>query len=388
MLNIKTLNKISPAGLARLDPAKYRCSADLEGESGILVRSADLHDMEFAPTLRAIARAGAGTNNIPVGRCSEAGIVVFNTPGANANAVKEMVMAGLLLSARKIFPGMEWVQTLKGQGAAVADLVEKGKGRFAGPELKGKTLGIIGLGAIGIRVANLAIHFGMTVYGYDPYISVDSAWNLSRAVRHAGTLEEIYKNCDFITLHLPQTEQTKGMINTESLRSMRHGVRLVNFARGGLVVTEDLLEQIDQGQVRCYVTDFPDDLMLGHPGVLAMPHLAASTPESEENCARMAADQLVDYLENGNIVNSVNLPDVVMERESPVRIGCIHRNIPNMLAQISSAMSAAGINIDNLLSKSRKDYAYSLLDVTGEVDTSVIRALEGIDGMIRVNVHY
>ncbi|MCI8649514.1 MAG: phosphoglycerate dehydrogenase [Anaerotruncus sp.] len=388
MFTIKTLNKISPYGLDVFDRSKYRCDADAEQPDAILVRSASMHEMEFDPSLRAIARAGAGVNNIPIEKCSEQGIVVFNTPGANANAVKEMVICGLLLSARKVFPAMEWVQTLKGQGDQVTPQVEKGKGKFVGPELLGKKLGVIGLGAIGVKVANFARHFGMEVYGYDPYVSVETAWSISRDIKHATSLREIYENCDFITLHVPATSETKGMINSESIQLMKHGVRILNFARGELVNTEDLIAGLDEKQIRCYVTDFPCDEMLGHPGVLALPHLAASTPESEDNCAKMAAMQLTDFLENGNIQNSVNLPSVSMARSGEVRITILHRNIPAMLTQIATVLSDCGINIENLTNKSKKDFAYTMLDVSGTVSADAIKSLRGIDGVIRVNLYH
>lgn len=387
MYNIKTLNKISPYGLDVFDKNKYRCGDNLADAAGILVRSASMQEMEFEPSLRAIARAGAGVNNIPVELCSEQGVVVFNTPGANANAVKEMVICGLLLSARKIYPAMEWVQTLKKEGDLVPKLVEKGKGKFTGPELQGKRLGVIGLGAIGVKVANFARHLGMEVYGYDPYMSVETAWSISRDIKHASSLKEIYESCDFITLHVPCTPETKGMINSESIQLMKHGVRLLNFARGELVVSEDLVAGLAEKQIRCYVTDFPTADLLGHPGVLAIPHLGASTPESEDNCARMAALQLVDFLENGNIKNSVNLPAVSMARSSDVRVSIIHRNIPAMLTKISTAISDGGVNIENLTNKSKKDYAYTMLDLKGTVGDELIAKLNAVEGVIRVNIY-
>ena len=387
MKYIKVMNKIAPAGLARFDADSYRCGEGVTREDGILVRSADLRDMEFSPTLKAIARAGSGTNNIPLERCSQQGIVVFNTPGANANAVKEMVFLALLLSSRKVFDAMNWVQSLKGK-EDIPQLVEKEKGNFVGPELRGKSLGVVGLGAIGRRVANFATRFDMKVYGYDPYISVDSAWELSRSVIHAQSIEEIYKNCDYITLHLPITEETKGMINSVSIRSMKRGVRILNFSRGELVESEDILEAIREVRVRCYVTDFPEDCLLGQPGVLCLPHLGASTPESEENCARWAADQLIDYLENGNITNSVNMPTVSAPRVGDMRVACIHQNIPHMISQISTALSEAGINIENLTSKSRGEYAYTMVDVTGEITQAVEERLEAINGIVRVTVYH
>ncbi len=387
MFEILTLNSISPVGLDAFDKTRYTITDEAQNPAAVLVRSADMHQWELGSNLKAIARAGAGVNNIPVEKCSEAGVVVFNTPGANANAVKELVMLGLLLSARKVFPAMEWAQGLRGQGDAVPGLVEKGKSKFTGPELQGKRLGVIGLGAIGVAVANLAENFGMEVYGYDPYLSISAAWGLSRTVRHAASLAEIYENCDFITLHVPATAETKGMINAQAIQMMKHGVRILNFARGNLVVDADMLEALEERSVRCYVTDFPNEALLGHPGVLAIPHLGASTPESEDNCARMSALQLMDFLANGNIKNSVNFPDVTMPRSGDVRLAVIHRNIPAMLTGISQAISDAGLNIDNLTNKSKKEYAYTLVDVSGEVNEAVLTRMREVEGVIRVNVY-
>ena len=294
MRRICILNKISPSGLDVFDRSQYQVTDNCDNPTAILVRSASMHEMELPKSLLAVSRAGAGVNNIPIDECTKRGIVVFNTPGANANAVKELVLCGLLMSARKVYPGMEWAQTLKGKGAEVPALVEKGKSQFVGPELAGKILGVVGLGAIGIEVANTARHLGMEVYGYDPYLSVDRAWGISRAIHHADNLKEIYGKCDFITLHVPCNAETKGMINNQSISQMKHGVRLLNFARGELVVNEDLLAGLEEKQIRCYVTDFPSEELLGCPGVLALPHLGASTPESEENCATMAAMELLD----------------------------------------------------------------------------------------------
>lgn len=387
MYNILTLNKISPIGLEKFDKNKYSYASEVENPDAVLVRSASMHDMEFPASLKAIARAGAGVNNIPLDKCSEAGIVVFNTPGANANAVKELVICALLLSSRKIVPAIEWAKGLKGEGENVAKLAEKGKSQFVGPEIKGKKLGVIGLGAIGILVANAAVHLGMEVYGYDPYISVDAAWGLSRSVKHAKTLGEIYENSDYITIHVPSTPETKGMINSESIQTMKHGVRIMNFARGDLVVKEDILAALDEKAVKVYITDFLEDEYLDHPGIIGLPHLGASTPESEDNCASMAAEELIDFLENGNITNSVNLPPVSMPRTTDVRLGVIHRNVPSMLTQISAIMAERGINIENMTNKSKKDFAYTLLDVVGEVDKDIIAQLEGVEGIIRVFVY-
>ena len=387
MYHIKTLNKISPYGMDVFDRSKYICGDHVETPNGILVRSAAMHDMELGPELAAIARAGAGVNNIPVDRCSEQGIVVFNTPGANANAVKELVICALLMSARRVFPAMEWVQTLKGQGDEVPKLVEKGKSQFVGPELAGKSLGVIGLGAIGARIANFARHLDMEVWGYDPYMSVETAWNVSRSIRRASSLKEIYENCDFITLHIPSTPETKGMINSQSIQMMRHGVRLLNFARGDLIVNEDLLAGLEEKQIRCYFTDFPSDELRGHPGVMAIPHLGASTPESEDNCARMAAEELVDYLENGNIKNSVNMPSVSMPRSGDFRVALIHRNIPAMLTKISVLISDAGMNIENLTNKSRQNYAYTMIDLKGVPTDELAAKLRAVEDVIRVTIY-
>lgn len=387
MYHVQMLNKISPTGMDVFDKNKFNLSEEGGAADAIIVRSASMHEIEFPSELKAIARAGAGVNNIPIERCSESGIVVFNTPGANANAVKELVICGLLISARKVYPGMQWVQTLKGQGDQVPALVEKGKSKFVGPELFGKKLGVVGLGAIGIKVANFARHLGMEVYGYDPYLSVDTAWNISRDIRHAHNLKEIYENCDFISLHVPCTPETKGMINSQSINMMKHGVRLLNFSRAELVANEDLLEGLEERQIRCYITDFATDDLLGHPGVLVMPHLGASTPESEDNCAQMAAAQLVDFLENGNIINSVNLPDVSMPRAGNMRLGVIHKNIPAMITQITTVISDEQVNIENLTNKSRKDYAYTMVDLGGSLSDTLVQRLSAIDGIIRVTAY-
>lgn len=387
MYQILTLNKISPLGLDHFDKEKYQYSSEQSAPDGVIVRSAAMHDMEMPASLKAIARAGAGVNNIPVGLCSEKGIVVFNTPGANANAVKELVIAGLLLSARKVVPAIEWAATLKGQGEQVGKLVEKGKGQFVGPELAGKKFGVIGLGAIGVLVANCARHLGMEVYGYDPYLSVDAAWRLSRDVVHAKNVKEIYENCDFISIHVPLNANTKGMINSEAIKMMRPGVRVLNFSRADLVEGADMLEALAAGKVERYVTDFPTDEMLGVENVVAIPHLGASTPESEDNCAEMAVLQMIDYLENGNIVNSVNLPEVSLGVKQGARVGVIHKNIPNMITQLTRVISAENINIDNMMNKSKKDYAYTLLDVGGAVGQTILDKLAAIDGVIRVNLY-
>lgn len=385
MYKIKTFNKISKYGLEKFDE-KYTVGDEVENPDGAIVRSASLHDVEFPETLKAIARAGAGTNNIPIDKCSEKGIVVFNTPGANANAVKELVIAGMLIGSRRVISAIEWAKTLKGKGDEVGKLVEKGKSAFAGPELKGKTLGVIGLGAIGVLVANAANHLGMKVYGYDPYLSVNSAWNLTHNAVHIYDIKEIFEKCDYITVHVPLTDSTKNLINAESIAKMKDGVRILNFARGGLVNSSDIKAALESGKVASYVTDFPSDDLLDVDGVIAIPHLGASTPESEDNCAQMAAAELIDYIENGNIVNSVNLPEISMPRSGATRVCVIHRNIPNMLTSITGIVAENNVNIENMLNKSRGDYAYTMLDI-GDTDNGVIsEKLSEIDGVIKVRI--
>ena len=382
-MNICTLNKIAACGTARFDAAKYTVTEDLSTATGVMVRSAAMHDMELPDSLLAIARAGAGVNNIPVDKCSETGVVVFNTPGANANAVKELVIAGLLISSRKVISGIEWAKTLQGQ-EGVAKLVEKGKSAFVGPEIKGKRLGVIGLGAIGILVANAAHSLGMEVYGYDPYLSVDAAWGLSRSIIHATSLDLIYANCDYITGHVPLTPDTKGMFNAAAFAAMPDGVRILNFSRADLVNIPDMKEALASGKVAAYVVDFPTEDILGVENVIAIPHLGASTPESEDNCAVMAADELIAFLEDGNIVNSVNFPTVEVPRTTERRICVLHKNVPNMLSQISGVVSAAGINIETMVNKSKKDNAYTVLDVEGDPDEAALEKILAIDGVIRV----
>ena len=386
MYRIKTLNKISPAGLSVLDQTRYNISTDVENEDGVLVRSADMHDYVFPDALRAVARAGAGTNNIPIDRCSEAGIVVFNTPGANANAVKELAVCALLLASRKITEGCDWVRLQAGSGADVEKVVEKGKSQFVGPEISGKMLGVIGLGAIGVQVANIATKLGMTVFGYDPFLSVDGALSLSRLVHRAMDLETIYKNCDYITLHVPQTPETRGMLNEDAFHMMKGGVRILNLARGGLVNDDDMLSALDSGKVACYVTDFPNNKILQGKNVIAIPHLGASTPESEENCAVMAAQELKDYLENGNITNSVNLPTLVQPWSGESRLCIIHRNVPGAIASITGVLSKDGVNVENMTNKSKKDYAYTVVDVGSRVSEAVVDEIRALDGVLRVRL--
>lgn len=386
MAQILLLNKIAKIGLDRL-PEGYVCGEEIANPDGVLVRSAAMHDMDLPKSLLAIARAGAGTNNIPISKCTEQGVVVFNTPGANANAVKELVIAGLLLASRKIVPAIGWSSTLKGEGDAVPKLVEKGKSQFAGPEIEGKTLGVIGLGAIGILVANAASALGMNVIGYDPFLSVDAAWGMSRAVKHAKSLDEIYEQSDYITIHVPLNDDTRDTVCKETLAKMKDGVRILNFARGELVNTPDILEATKNGKVACYVTDFPNEALLDQENIVTIPHLGASTPESEDNCAVMAAKELSDYIENGNIKNSVNFPNVSAPRTTAVRIGVLHKNIPNMIGQITTIFADAGINIDHFMNKSKGENAYSLLDIESDtVAEETVTALSKIDGVFKIRV--
>ncbi len=385
MYKILTLNKISETGLKNF-PDTYAHSGEETNPDAILVRSASMHDMELPENTKAIARAGAGVNNIPIDKCSEKGIVVFNTPGANANAVKELVLCAMLLSSRKIVSAIDWEKTLKGNGDEVPKMVEKGKSAFAGPEIKGKALGVIGLGAIGVLVANAALSLGMTVYGYDPFLSVDAAWSLSRGVHHAASLDEIFANSDYITLHVPSTPDTKGMICKKNIDTMKDNVRIMNFARGDLVNTADILEALNNSKVAAYATDFGCDELIGAPGVLVMPHLGASTPESEDNCAVMAVDEIRDYLENGNITHSVNLPAVSVPRTGRSRITIIHKNVPNVISKITTTVAEENINIDNMVNKSRGEYAYTMLDTDADVSEEAIAAISALDEAIRVRV--
>lgn len=385
MFQIQTLNKISKVGTCRLDAAKYTIADAPENPDAIMVRSAAMHDMEFGSNLLAIARAGAGVNNIPVDKCAEQGIVVFNTPGANANAVKELVVAGLLLSSRKISEAMAWVPSLKEEGDNVGKLVEKGKSQFAGPEIKGKTLGIIGLGAIGALVANVAIDLGMKVIGTDPFLSVGAALRLSPAVQVAKSADEVLAAADYLTLHVPCNADTKGFINAAAIAKMKDGARVLNFARGELVNDPDMIAALEAGKIACYVTDFPNANTIGVKNIIAIPHLGASTPESEDNCAMMAADELSAYLEQGNIINSVNFPNAEMHANG-TKLCVLHKNVPTIIAQITSALGDAGKNIDNMVNASKKDNAYTMIDVAGDVADSIVDTVKAIDGVIRVRV--
>ena len=386
MFRIKTLNKIASVGLAQLDKGRFVVEDDCTNPDGILVRSAKMHDYEFPEALRAIARAGAGTNNIPIDRCSEAGIVVFNSPGANANAVKEEVIFAMLAASRHMFEANEWAKREAASGADVLTTMEKAKSQFAGPEIFGKTLGIIGLGAIGAKVADAALGLGMNIVGYDPYLSVHAALSLDRRVDVVSNLDDLLKVSDYITIHVPLNDSTRNTIDAAAIAKMKGDVRIINLARNGLVDEEALIPVLESGRVAAYVTDFPDNRIANATGVIALPHLGASTPESEDNCAIMAAHELQDYLENGNITNSVNMPAVSMERSGEARICVIHHNIPNTLAQITSIVSGAGMNVENLANKSRKDYAYTMLDVNGKVADAMVEQIKGIEGVIRVRV--
>ena len=384
MYRIKTFNKIDPAGLARLDSALYQVGEDTAEEEGILVRSANLLDYPFPESLLAIARAGVGVNNIPLDRCSKEGVAVFSTPGANANAVKELVLCGMLISSRDVTGAVRWVKNQADAGVEVETVVEKGKAAFVGPELYRKALGVIGLGAIGSLVANVALDLGMDVYGYDPFLSVDAALRLDRHVHVVRDVNELYKKADYITAHIHYNEQTRHMIGAAAFAAMKPGVRLINLARGGIVDDEALLAALDAGRVTAYVTDFPTNALVASPHVIAMPHLGASTPESEQNCAVMAAEELRDYLENGNIKNSVNLPDVYLERSGVQRLCVLHKNIPAMLANITALLSRDGVNVENLSNKSKGDYAYTLVDLGAQVEPAVLEELRRIANVIRV----
>ncbi len=385
MYKYHCLNPISQVGLDQLDE-NYVITDQANDADVILVRSAKMHDMEFGSNLKAIARAGAGVNNIPLDRCAEEGIVVFNTPGANANGVKELAIAGMLLAARDIIGGINWVQEYEEDGD-IAKITEKKKKAFAGTELQGKKLGVIGLGAIGVLVANAATHLGMEVYGYDPYVSVDSAWRLSRSIHHAKTVDELYKECDYITIHVPALEDTKGMIDKNAISLMKDGVVILNLARDVLVNQEDIVDALVSGKVHCYVTDFPTKEIVGVKGAIVIPHLGASTEESEDNCAKMAAAEVRDFLENGNITHSVNYPDCDMGAKGVnPRITILHKNIPNMLGQFTTLLAESGINISLMTNKSRKEYAYTMIDVDAEVPAELEEKLNAVDGVLRVRI--
>lgn len=385
MYQIQTLNKISKKGLAALD-SNYNVAEEIENPDGIILRSYKMHDMELPDSLRAVARAGAGVNNIPIDKCTEKGIVVFNTPGANANAVKELVICALLLASRKVVQGAQWAKTLIGEGDGVAALAEKGKSNFAGPEIQGKTLGVVGLGAIGVRVANAAHHLGMDVIGYDPYLSVDAAWNLTRYAHKANTLDEVLAKADYVTIHVPATPSTKGMFNSEAFANMKKGARLLNFSRGELVDENDVQEALENGELSAYITDFVSEALLKNDKVICLPHLGASTPESEENCAVMAANELKDFLENGNIKNSVNFPNCDMGKAEGERITVLHKNVPSMIKNITDVFATRGVNIANMLNKSKGDNAYTMIDVDGRCDSALVAEIEKMNDVIKVTL--
>ena len=387
MYNVLTLNSISEVGLSKLNPKKYIIGDNIKDPEGIILRSYDMHEMELPDSLAAVARAGAGTNNIPIDKCSEKGIVVFNTPGANANAVKELVLTGIFLSSRKIVEGIEWAKELKGKDN-VDKLVEKGKGQFTGPEIMGKKLGVIGLGAIGVLVANAAISLGMEVYGYDPFLSVDSAWSLSSKVKRAGTREELVAACDYITIHVPLNDSTRGMYNKDLFDITKPGARLLNFARGGLVDTAALKEALEKGTITEYITDFPDAEVINLDHVICIPHLGASTPESEENCAEMAAMELKQYLEYGNIKNSVNFPSCSIPYTGKARLAILHRNVKGMVGAVANAISDEGLNIDNMVNNNKGEYAYTLIDVDtfNGKGQEIADRLSKVDGIVKVRI--
>ena len=386
MHKIKTMNKIAPLGLQQLTDRGCTVGDDIEAADGILVRSAKLHDYAFHPELIAIARAGAGTNNIPIQRWPDAGIVVFNTPGANAEAVKELVICALFMASRDVLGGIEWVRSIADCGDEVAAMVEKGKSSFVGPEISGKTLGVVGLGAIGAKIANTALSLGMEVYGYDPYLSVDAAWQLSRDVKHALDLDTIFKNCDYITLHVPYMEATHHMLNAEAFAKMKDGVRIINLARGELVCDDDLIAALDTAKVARYITDFPNGKVAGLPNVVPIPHLGASTPESEEKCAVMAAKELYDYLENGNIKNSVNLPSVSLDRMGVCRICVIHKNVPRVITRILDLIGDKEINVEHMINKPRGEYAYTIIDTGAPVGDDIADKVRQMEEVLRVRV--
>lgn len=385
MFKYHCLNPIAGVGLEKFD-SQYVKTEQIEEADGILVRSAAMHDMELPDNLLAVARAGAGVNNIPLDKCAEKGIVVFNTPGANANGVKELVIAGMLLAARDVVGGIEWVKENRAD-ENVGKSAEKAKKEFAGTEIEGKKLGIVGLGAIGVKVANVAKHLGMEVYGYDPYVSVDAAWNLSRDVKHVLNVEEIYAECDYITIHVPLMDSTKGMINKEAIEQMKDGVILLNFARDLLVDENAVIDGIRSGKIRKYVSDFPNTTTAGQDGCIVIPHLGASTEESEDNCAVMAVKELKNYLENGNIINSVNYPSCDMGICAQAgRVAIFHKNIANMITKFTACFGDNGINISDMTNKSRGEVAYTMLDIETPASEEIIKKLEGIDGVFRVRV--
>ena len=384
MFNIRTMNAISHSGIEVLEQKGCTVGPDVENAQAYLIRSADLHSAVFPQDLLAIGRAGAGTNNIPVEDCTEKGIVVFNSPGANAEAVKEQEICTMVMASRDVLGSIEWVKTIADRGDEIPALVEKGKSAFVGPEVYKKTLGVIGLGAIGSLVANIALSMGMDVYGYDPFLSVDAALRLDRHIRVVKDINELYKRSDYITVHIHYTAKTEHMIDAKAIAAMKRGVRFINLARGEIVDDDAMLAALDTGWVAAYITDFPNNRLVGAPHVIAMPHLGASTPESEQNCAVMAVDELKDYLENGNIRNSVNMPAVSQERSGVCRLCILHRNVPAMLANITALLSRDGVNVENMSNKSRGDYAYTIVDLGSQIDQSVIQDVKDLANVIRV----
>ena len=386
MYKIQTLNKISNFGLELFPRDNYEIASEIVNPDAVVVRSLNMNEMDIPKSVQSIARAGAGVNNIPVDKCTEKGIVVFNTPGANANGVKELVLAGLFMSSRRLIPGIMWAQSLIGKADEVPKLVEKGKSDFVGPEIKGKTIGVIGLGAIGVMVANDCVALGMKVIGYDPFISVEAAWKLSSSVKRANGIESLLAECDYISLHVPLSDKTKGTINKERFAIMKKGVRILNFSRGGLVNNNDLVEALNDGTVSIYVTDFPDENLLKQEKVIAFPHLGASTPEAEDNCAIMAVNQTKDYLERGNIKNSVNFPDCDLDFRSQTRVVIANKNVPNMISQITTLLAAEKINVSDMLNKNKGEVAYNIIDVDGDIGEDTLTKIRAIDGVIMARV--
>ena len=387
MYNIQLLNKIARVGTDNFNADSYRVGEDVTNPDAIMVRSASIHEMEFNPELKAIARAGAGVNNIPIDRCSEEGIAVFNTPGANANAVKELVICGLMLASRDVIGGAAWAKDLqKTEAADVAKQVEKGKSKFADCEIAGKKLGVIGLGAIGALVANAANDLYMEVIGYDNYLTIEAAWRLSRKIERAASLDEIFEKCDYITVHVPSTPETRGMLSRENIAKMKDGVRLLNFSRADLADAEAIKEALASGKVASYVTDFPTEETVNVPGIVALPHLGASTEESEDNCAVMAAKELIDFLETGNVRNSVNYPDASLPHTGDARICIFHRNVPGVLNNITAIISSQGINVENMINKSKKDYAYTILEISGAIPDGAAETISNMESVVRVHI--
>lgn len=387
MYKIQTLNKIAPDGLAKFPREDYEIASEIINPDAIILRSADMHTMDIPVSVKAVARAGAGTNNIPIPQLTEKGVVVFNTPGANANAVKELVIGALIFSSRPVIAANEWIKALAGNGDQIPEMAEKGKAKYVGPEIKGKTLGVIGLGAIGAQVANAATTLGMEVIGYDPFISIDAAWSLSRAVHKAESLDSLLSKADYITIHVPQTDDTKGLINSDRIRLMKKGVRIINLARGGLVVNADVLAGIEEGKIACFVSDFSDENLINHENVICLPHLGASTPEAEDNCAFMAVEELRAFLETGTITNSVNFPKTKMDSPIPAngtRLCISHKNIPSMVGQITSALANEKLNIAGMVNQNRADLAYNIIDVEGKVNDALIAKLKEITSVIAV----